>query len=216
MNDDAVARHLRENPDFFQRHPTLLTELVLPDPHQGKAVSLVERQAALLRERVRVLEARLAELIRIGRGNDALSRNVVEWSRALLAEPQRQRMAALVVQELQRVFDIPLAALRTWSEPPASADAGAARIVAAMEDPICGSDIDLTAMGELTREWTKVRSVALIPLRRAPGAVPFGLIALGSSDPARFEAGLGTAVLESIGALAGAALAPAGSGSTAH
>ena len=43
-------------------------------------------------------------------------------------------------------------------------------------------------------------------------ALGVGLIALGSSDPERFEAGLGTAVLARIGELASAALWPPGSG----
>jgi len=212
MTADDVARFLRENPAFFEQHPALLTDLLLPDPRQGNAVSLVERQAALLRERVKALESRLAELIHIGRGNDALSRAVVEWTKALLAAPDRPRAAPAAVAELQRIFDIPLAAVRTWNPAPAPADAGAARLVAAMRGPVCGSDIDLSAMGALTQSWTDVRSAALIPLRGPQAAEPFGIIALGSPDPERFGAGMGTAVLAGIGELAGAALAPPAGG----
>jgi hypothetical protein len=208
MNADDVARFLRDNPAFFQQHPALLAELSLPDPHQGNAVSLVERQAAVLRERVKALELRLAELIQIGRGNDALSRGVVAWTRSLLAAPERPRAPQAAIDELQRIFDIPLAAIRTWSQPPAPADAGAARLVAAMRGPVCGSDIELSAMGALTQAWTEVRSAALIPLRAPNAPEAFGIIALGSPDAARFGASMGTAVLAGIGELAGAALAP--------
>ncbi|SPE23543.1 conserved hypothetical protein [Burkholderiales bacterium] len=212
MTDEEVARFLQDNPAFFQQHPGLLTDLLLPDPHQGNAVSLIERQALLLRERVKVLEARLAELIRIGRDNDALARNLVDWTRALLEEPDRGRRAPLAVAELQRIFAIPLAEIRTWSEAPGEHDAQAARLVSSLHAPVCGCDIDLTPFRGLAEVWSEVRSVALVPLRRAGQREAFGLLALGSSDPARFEATLGTAVLARIGELASAALAPLHSG----
>ncbi len=208
MTDEEVARYLQANPAFFQQHPGLLADLLLPDPHQGNAVSLVERQALMLRERVKVLDARLAELLRIGRDNDALARKLLEWTKALLGERDRSRTVGLAIDELRRIFALPLAEIRTWDEPPGEEDAGAARLVSTMHAPICGSGIELMAIRGLAEAWTNARSVALIPLRRAEGSEAFGLIALGSSDPARFEASLGTAVLARIGELAAAALAP--------
>jgi len=208
MTDDEVARYLRDNPAFFQQHPGLFTDLLLPDPHQGNAVSLIERQALLLRERVKALEARLAELIHIGRDNDALARNLVDWTRALLEEPDRDRLAQLAIAELRRIFAIPLAEIRTWSEPPGEDDARAARLVSSLHAPACGCDIDLAAIGGLAQAWSEVRSAALVPLRHAGQREAFGVLALGSSDPARFESALGTAVLSRIGELASAALGP--------
>lgn len=209
MSDDEVVRYLQEHPAFFQQHPQLFTELHLPDPHQGNAVSLVERQAVLLRERVRGLEARLAELLRIGRDNDALARHLVAWTKALLAEPERGRLGLAATEGLKQVFGVPLAELRIWDA--ARAHGPLAEWVATLAAPVCGTDLDLRALPDLADAWSNARSAALIPLRRGEDARPFGLIALGSSDPARFDATLGTAVLARIGELASAALAPAGS-----
>ena len=50
LSDDDVVRYLRNHGDFFGRHPTLLTDLSLPHD-SGQAISLVERQVAILRER---------------------------------------------------------------------------------------------------------------------------------------------------------------------
>ena len=207
MSDDDVVRYLNDNPDFFVRHPELFTELQLPDPHQGKAVSLVERQAALLRERVKALESRLSELLRIGRDNDVLARHLVEWSKALLVQPHRDRMAAVAADALKQVFGVPLAEVRIWGAAPSSHDATAARWAASLPAPVCGTGLDLGALQGLADGWSNARSAAVIPLRNGDAA-PFGLIALGSSDPARFDANLGTAVLARIGELASAALVP--------
>jgi len=208
MGDDDVVRHLREHPDFFVRYPELFTELQLPDPHQGSAVSLVERQSVLLRERVKALDSRLTELLRIGRDNDALARHLVEWTKALLAEPARGRMAVVAADALKQVFGVPLAEVRIWGPRPSDADVAAASWAASLPAPVCGAGLDLGALQDLAASWANARSVALIPLRWGD-ARPFGLIAMGSSDPARFDANLGTAVLGRIGELASAALAPA-------
>ncbi len=208
MTADDVAQYLKEHPDYFQQRAGLFTELLLPNPHEGNATSLVERQSLLLRERVRALEARLAELLQIGRDNDNLSRVLVDWTRALLAEPDRGQLSRVAARELQRLFGVPLVDIRTWSEPPAPGDAELAWFATAMHVPTCGRDIDLKVIPGLGPAWAGVRSAALVPLRHADGSGAFGLIVFGSSDPERFEAGLGTAVLTRIGELASAALVP--------
>ncbi len=50
LSADKVAAFLRQNPEFFQQRSDLLELMRLPDP-RGPAVSLLERQAAILRER---------------------------------------------------------------------------------------------------------------------------------------------------------------------
>ena len=66
MDDMQVADWLLENPAFFDQHADLLSEVRIRHPHGGRAISLVERQVLVLRERNRALETRMAELIRIG------------------------------------------------------------------------------------------------------------------------------------------------------
>ncbi|MGI4857606.1 MAG: DUF484 family protein [Janthinobacterium lividum] len=69
--------------------------------------------------------------------------------------------------------------------------------------------ISSSTTGDAPGEAREPASVALVPLR-APHADPasgaFGLLALGSPDPQRFHAGLGTDFLTRIGLLASAAL----------
>jgi len=69
--DDQVIAYLREHPDFFQQHAQLLGELRLPH-ESGTAVSLVERQVAILRERNNAMRRRMTELMQTARVNDDL------------------------------------------------------------------------------------------------------------------------------------------------
>ena len=50
-------------------------------------------------------------------------------------------------------------------------------------------------------------SIALIPLRVGEGGACVGMLVLGSPDPTRYSAELGTDFLERIGEIAGAGLA---------
>jgi uncharacterized protein YigA (DUF484 family) len=208
MTPDDVVQYLKQHPEFFQQRAGLFTELLLPNPHEGAAVSLVERQSVLLRERVRALEARLAELLQIGRENDNLARVLVDWTKALLAETDRAQRTRRAGAELQRLFGVPLVEVRTWDSAAQGEEGELAWFASAMHAPTCGAEVDIHAVPGLGPAWAGVRSAALVPLRRSDGSGAFGLIVLGSSDPERFATGLGTAVLARIGELAAAALAP--------
>src|SRR5690606_36444363 len=72
IDEAGVIEYLLQNPDFLERHPQLLAELRIPHPC-GTAVSLLEHQARVLRERNRALQARLDELLAVARDNDRLA-----------------------------------------------------------------------------------------------------------------------------------------------
>mgnify|MGYP006191495151 CR=1 FL=1 len=68
-----------------------------------------------------------------------------------------------------------------------------------------GQDLQTTDQGQLEDADT-VMSVALVPLRNAEDGPAFGLLVLGSPDPQRFDATMGTEFLSRIAELASAAL----------
>src|SRR5437588_10230969 len=84
MNTDDLARFLRANPQFFDQNPELLESLQVPHPHGGWAIPLAERQTVALREKARVLEGRLGELISNAAQNDAISEKVHRLTVALV------------------------------------------------------------------------------------------------------------------------------------
>jgi uncharacterized protein YigA (DUF484 family) len=210
-----VAQNLGEHPDFFDRHPELLPAMQLPHPHNGQAISLVERQSLMLRERIKSLELKIAELMRHGRENDAIADKLVHWTRALLLEADAATLPATLVAELKRTFDVPHAALRLWNvrstdgEPAWAQPVGADTVSLAdsMRVPFCGSNVGFEAASWLEEAGASVQSLALLPLRVGADPQTFGLLVLGSADKDRFQVTMGTAFLERIAELASAALA---------
>lgn len=71
LTEDDVVAYLKGDPDFFQRHRALLSELNLPHD-SGQAVSLIERQVAILRERNMQMRRRMNELLQAAKDNDEL------------------------------------------------------------------------------------------------------------------------------------------------
>lgn len=68
---EQVARYLIENPTFFLKHENLLADLYLPHA-SGEAVSLLERQVSLLRERNIDMRKRANDMLEQGQRNDVL------------------------------------------------------------------------------------------------------------------------------------------------
>ncbi len=214
MQADDIAHYLARHHDFFEQHPQLLSQMQLPHPHDGQAISLVERQSLMLRERVKALESRVAEMVRHGQENDAIAEKLTSWVRSLLSETDEGALPDTLIDELERIFEVPYAALRLWDVKPAHASLDCARAVESdtitfansMRVPFCGSNVGFEAASWLGPEGV-VKSVALLPLRVGAHPETFGMLVLGSADADRFHSSMGTAFLERIGELASAALA---------
>ncbi|GMV01997.1 MAG: DUF484 family protein [Burkholderiaceae bacterium] len=211
---DEVARYLRNNPGFFEAHAELLAAITVPHPHGGRAISLHERQLEVLREKLRAHEMKLAELLRIGQENDAISEKLQRWTRQLLLAADPAQLPALVVDGLRTVFSVPQVAMRLWALREAHLGLDCAQPVPVdvitltngMREPFCGPKAEFQAAGWLPEAGAGTRSIALLPLRKGVDPNAFGLIVLGSADPERFRSGMGTAFLERIAETASAAL----------
>ena len=97
LAEDQIADFLVAHPDFFERHGAVLARIKLPHQRGSAAISLVERQVLVLRDKHAVLEKKLHELIENGRANDAISDRMHRLTRRLL----RARDAAGVVAALE-------------------------------------------------------------------------------------------------------------------
>jgi uncharacterized protein YigA (DUF484 family) len=84
LAEEQMGEYLVQHPEFFERHPGVLARLKLPHQRGSAAVSLVERQVLVLRERHGALEQKLQELIENGRANDAITDRVHRLTRRLL------------------------------------------------------------------------------------------------------------------------------------
>lgn len=210
MSPEEVAQFLRTHPDFFGERPDLLDSLLVPHPHGGRAIPLVERQMVSLREKLKTLEGRLAELIRHAEENDAISEKVHRLGVALAAARDFPALTQSLYFHLREDFAVPHVALRVWgkSVPVDFAEAGPAseaqrNAAETMGGPQCGGADGHPFAAWFTEAGSPVKSIAAVPL--GPTTV-FGLLAFGSEDPHRFYAEMGTLYLRRIGELVAAGI----------
>ena len=215
--DQHVLRWLQSNPDFLQKHPELLSQLKMPDLHSGRAISLHERQLEVMREKHKQLEHRLADLMRIAQENDLIGDKLQGFTRQLLLHEQRSSLDTRLVALISETFQVPQVALRVWPLGTARLEPGLdlplppehIDRVDQMQHPLCGSPSQKPGVQWLADRGQNTRSVALIALRRGVEPQAFGLLVLGSADPDRFHAQMGTAFLQRLSELVSAALTPA-------
>lgn len=216
ITEDDIAHYLSITPDFFLRHAELLAAVQLTSPHSNRAVSLQERQAEMLREKIKLLEHRIMEMIRNGTDNVLLSDKVLRWAGALLQSKDTAALPARLADEIAAEFAVPQVAVRVWdvavdfaSESFAQGVSDDAKVFASsLSEPFCGLNTGFEAVSWLGAP-DSVASIALVPLRAGPMGSPspaFGMLVLASSDAQRFTSGMGTDFLARIGELASAAL----------
>lgn len=209
---EAVVAFLRKNPQFFEHNAGLLTELYLPSPHGSGTVSLAERQQLTQRDRIRVLEAKVAEFLQYGRENDQISEKVHRLSLGLLAAPTLDVMVQLLMIDLQSSFTVPYVALRSWAIPKDSndaenqvftpIDAELRSWAQGLVEPYCGHRPGLE-LNTWFGEAASPKSFALIALGSDKIT---GLLAIASDDEQRFNPGMGKQFLTRIGELVSAAM----------
>jgi uncharacterized protein YigA (DUF484 family) len=208
-----IANYLANTPGFFERHAELLGAIHITSPHGQRAVSLQERQMEMLRERIKGLEMKIVEMIRNGQDNVAIADRLHRWIRTILLTADAAELPLAMVAELKRQFLIPQAAIRLWGvserfagEPFAAAvSEDAKRLAASLVLPYCGVNSGGEAAGWL-EDVSTVMSLAMIPLRQGGSDDSFGLLVLGSPDPTRYSADMGTEFLMRIGEVASAGL----------
>lgn len=212
LSELDVGNYLKAHPQFFEQHAELLTEMYLPSPHGSGTVSLAERQQLLQRDRIRVLEAKMADFLKFGEENDTTSDKVHRLSLGLLASHNLEVLVQILTHTLREDFQVPHVGLRLWADPINQLDREQA-IFQPVDDelrnwadglltPYCGHRPGLE-MDSWFGENAAPKSFALIALRSEKG---FGLLAMAADDEQRFYPEMGTLFLKRIGELVSAAL----------
>ncbi len=213
ITEDDIANYLANTPDFFERHAQLLSQVQLTSPHGNRAVSLQERQAEMLREKIKALEHRLMDMVRHGTENVVSADRLQRWTRGLLTARDPRGLPYQIVDQLQSIFLVPQAAIKVWDCDGSYLDEAYAQWVSddvkalatSLTSPYCGLNSGFEAAGWLG-DARAAMSIALIPLRSEPEAPAFGMLILASPDAQRFNAEMGTDFLERIAELTSGAL----------
>jgi uncharacterized protein YigA (DUF484 family) len=213
----SVAEYLRKHREFFVEHPELLTDLVIPH-ESGKAVSLVEKQVAVLREENRQLKSRFRELVNIARENEELSRRLHRLTLRLMEAASCAQALSDLEHSLRSDFAADGLVVRIFAPPAAAEDAGRAEFagptsplrtlfaeVLAQRRPFCGrlKQIQQAMLFGANRE--ELGSAAVLPIY---GKHWDGILVVVSRDVRRYHAEMGIDLLAHLGDIVGLILNP--------
>ncbi len=208
LDDEAVREYLKDHSDFLQRNPDLLDHLHVSHA-SGSAVSLVEKQVSVLRERNVDIRHRLKTLTTHARDNDKL----FEQTRALVIKLlEADSVAGLYnafMDSMNSGFEVEFASMILFGDEPANGEyrvdalADARTHIGALfsgRKAVCGAlrkeefDYLFKPQGG-AHHFLQGGSAAIMPL--TDGAL-VGLIAVGSTDGGRYTSTMGTLFLSHI------------------
>jgi len=206
LTAQQVSDYLLSHPDFLLRHEEVLCSLELPH-RSGSAVSLVERQVSLLRERNIDSRQRLNRLLDTARENDELFSKTRHLILALLEAETLDRLAHSMATSIRREFDIDHCRLLLIEDEQLHWPAGAERIartdaeaslsgIMRMGKPVAGPLRPAQREALFGPAAERVQSALVVSV--GPGT-PMAMLAVGSHDPQRFHTEMGTLFMEFIG-----------------
>ncbi|HMU63600.1 MAG TPA: DUF484 family protein [Nitrosomonas sp.] len=214
MKPEDVAQYLQENPQFFETYADMLAEIKIPQPYDGRAISISERQISTLREKNKLLQEKLHELINIGENNDTIGEKMHRLAVSLLEFNSVEELLHGLNYNLCEDFSIPHVVMRLWylndiksnqKRPEFSTVSKTVRIsVESMRKPYCGPQVSDDIKPWFGQDAKYLQSFSIIPLRRKR---TIGLLVMGSPDAERFYPDMGTLYLERLGELVSSALA---------
>lgn len=215
LNDELVKGYLRENPDYFLRHPQLLASLNLKHD-SGKAISLIERQVAVLRQKYRGLERKLVEIVQNARDNERLSACLHRLALALFQAQNIEDVIVLTKRRLHREFPSTEVTLHLLGKAKIRSEFPKRSVVDSNQPSVqmleelfesgrstCGIVNERKIRVLFGDRGDKVDSAAIVPLidsRR------FGILALGTAEEGRFSHRMDTQFLDHLGELVSRAL----------
>lgn len=204
ITSQQVAKFLEQYPEFFEEHAHLLANLKIPHAHGGKAVSLLERQVVLLRDKTILLEEKLAELIYFAEENDRLNEKIHRLTLALMSVRDRKIVFKLIEQELAQIFQVDAVALKAWGSLVHPHDAvidptiPQLNFANQLHKPLCGRQIGIDPIELFGPEGQHLKSFACVGLKHQTSQ---GILAFGSHSESHYHAKMDTLYLKRIGEL---------------
>lgn len=206
ISAEAVEAYLQSHNEFFVGRSEILELLNLPHGKRG-TISLVERQVEVLRDKNKVLERKLLDLLKVARENEELSSRLHHLALGLLESQGLDGVVASAREQLLQAFKADFVILNLFPRSDDDTrlhyvrDKGVYEHFADVFEsrrPRCGgmNEEDVQCLfGELAEQ---ISSAVLVPL---VDAEPLGFIAMGSREKARFHPGMGTLFLGYLGEL---------------
>ncbi|GAB3111484.1 DUF484 family protein [Aestuariicella hydrocarbonica] len=205
ITEEQVTLYLRKHPDYFVKQPGLLADLRLPHA-SGEAISLVERQVSILRERNMDMRHRLSKLLDNARDNDRLFDKTKRLVLALLEGKGLTDIVDSLYYSFKNDFKIHYTTLILFADPD-SLPKSKARVEPLSEaresigqalknnKPLCGILSPKEVKYLFPEHSQNVGSSALVPLIHGNS---FGVLAIANRDPNYYRSSMGTLFLSYI------------------
>jgi len=206
LSAEQVASYLKQHPDFFINRDSLLAEITLPH-ESGQAISLLERQVKILRERSIESRHTLNQLLETAKYNDQLFNVTRALILALLMEDEVAQIASATEANLCTQPGIDACSVILFQ-----ADHLKNVEHARLESPeflqenfptllrdrrtLCKAVSKETAAFLFPQRSASIRSVALCPIGRER---MLGVLAIGNKSQDYFNEDLDTLFLDFIG-----------------
>ena len=208
----TVARFLRKHPEFFIEHGDLLLELKLPH-ESGRAVSLLERQVAVYRERQYAMDEQFNDIVHNANINDELFEKTRLVILDLLHCRDIESLTRTIAERIRNDFDAVAANLVVVSDStthglipgiPATAVRTALGELYEKQRTWCGTLNSAQQTLLFPGRAGVVVSAAIVPLHLPEDSafrIRFGLpmLLIGSTEAHHFNSTLDTLFLDFIG-----------------
>lgn len=202
VTEEDVVRYLRSHSGFFLKRDDLLMELELAHP-SGKAVSLLERQVSLLRERNMDMRGRLSNLLENARNNDKLFEKTKQLVLSLIEAQGPDAVVNSFNRSLLSDFNVDFSSITLFGNPEkyrsltsrmVNVDEAYQAIPGLLKsnNATCGALRPEELRFLFSDQADQVGSAAVVPLSYGH---PLGVIAIGSRDPEYFRSSMGTLFL---------------------
>jgi hypothetical protein len=215
LTSEQVAQYLRSNKDFFHHQAELLADLSLPH-ESGNAISLLEKQVSLLRDRGQNTRKKLSDLLENAGKNDRLFDTTKSLVLALLRAQNIPEIVAFTQDQLSNhenidACEVILLKQANLAVPSSVRTESLARLKKDFSDVFrlrrthCGA-LNVEQISYLFQiSPDKIQSTAICPVV-ANGEIR-GLVAFGNQTKDYFNVHLDTLFLDFIGNVLGAVLA---------
>ena len=207
INAEQVADYLNQHRDFFVDRPSLLADMHVVHDVDG-AVSLVERQMAVLRKQNSSVRQHIDKLLENARNNDRLFEKTRNLTLSLLEANDRDDLISRLSDGFRNDFDIHYMSLLIYGELAQAPANYGVRMVPLSEvkkylpalidnrDSVCGQLSADQQQFVFAEQAASIHSTAMISFSYHS---PIGLLAIGHSDKAYFNADMDTVFLRYIG-----------------
>lgn len=198
-----VRGYLRDNPSFFDENPDILETMIVPHNAEG-AVSLIERQLAVLRSRNSEMKEQLDSLYSAAQENEMMFKKTNHLISGLLEANNLGALIESLYESLGSDYGVEAYSLTLFGDevnlPKSMAQISspdkAHKVIASIfssSGAVCGQ-LEASEMNFLFRDHQNVLgSVATVVLGQDS---KLGVLALGNSDPHFYQNDMGTIFLD--------------------